>query len=987
MLRHVLSAGVSVVLLTSCELPWGEKAATPPPPETKLGAEAKCLAGIGPVITEFLDGTADPVRVSGIWTCFDDALGLFERKVRGENPQFYTGREVARFFEDHFLDENIKINDVLLTEIMRFKQLFAGGENGKMTREELGRLREFARKMRALSVELLPQMKVLSMNWAVTGDKNFEQDLENFENAKTISEAAILRLAEMIEPHNQRYELRNFVVFLEELQKVFDKKWTFTAKLQQLLPLIGRLKGALTGTQESVIQPKDWRMFGMLGIRTYFQYLRYYYFFENNPRSDQDPELILVFRSVDDLLQMVGDILTQKAIPLLDRAEIISILRAVADVYPKFTIPEAMVDELLKVKALLFGGSREELTPQDLSQARVKLSAFQTLAKLLTQYSVIFEGKWQPQTLPEIESRETFVKAEAAGEEFIRVLSPLLESSYDLKDFAKLLEAYEMTFPPKIGGEALAPKVIKYLPLIQKGKEIILANEGSIVEKADWPYLLNVLGAGYLRVLEFNYFLNGKSFFRSPGLPLYEAWVEGLAKLVGDVFMSRGRGVELAVDVSELNSAIRTMDKADLWFEALPASSVESLLPVIIRRVLTPPTQRAQGLMETSLGPVGLKNLMLEVRLFFAVQKKMDGLLNALPSVSHGKLQAAFAQNNTLGDKEVFRLISSSVPLALDNDGRLYLTLGSEIDYSPQSLNKLNLIRAGVRVIIRGYGDAASANKLHGIDRGEFERAFKDFKPALVDLGLIDADNVTFAGSRFIEGNLFTPYSDGDDFLDYTEGGSLAVLIFSGHTIYNQLRPTILQNCKVKGTTKQPYYGVDCSLEVMRRQAGTAFAAMPGMVQLFNKGSKAQNTAFLNEILKAAGWQPNESRISTLSDLSLAPHVVQYIESLFRRWDRDGNGLLDREEAIRAEPMFHNLLKQVSGLEDDDYIKAAFAFILVKGKPPQTFWEKIEFATSWVGKEDNWPIQADRYRIGQILGFIADAVRSGKPVDFKKAGK
>jgi hypothetical protein len=973
-------AAVAALLLSSCTLPWGEDATKPSAPATKLGQEVRCLSGLTPTILGFVDGTADPEKVGGAWTCFDDALGVFERKVRGEDSRYYSAREVARFFEDYFLDPDVKISDRLLVEVMRFKQLFVGGENQRMTRQELTKLREFARQMRSLSLELLPQMKVLSMKWRVTGDKKFEEDLRRFETAKAVTQAAVEKLAALIEPQNQKYEIANFVVLLEELQRVFKTDWKFTVSLKRMLPLLTRLKGSLTGTQEAVIQPKDWRKFGMLGARSYFQYLRYFYFFENNPHRENDPELVLVFSSVDDLLGMVGDILTQKAGAQLDRDEIISILRAVADVYPQFTIPESFVDEILKVKKLVFGGEDTKLTPADLNRARLKLEDFRRLANLLLKNSLMLEGKWRPDLLPAGQARTEFEAAEVATMDFMKLLASLLESDYDLKDFAKLIETFELAFPPQLPEDALTPKLQKLMPLVLKGKELILANQGSVVKKDDWPFVTEVLGRAYFRVLEYDYFLQNQSLFRSPGLPRFEKWVDSLVDVVSSAFRARGRGAELPIEISELKSVVTALEEGGFWPETLPADAANELLPVFVKRALTPPNSRARGIYQSSFGPVGLKVIVDELKIYFSIQNKMDQLLSKRNSITHANLQTAFGKNNSLGDREIMRLIQSSIPLTYDSEGRLYLNAGSQIGYTEASLNRLNLLRAGARWAIRAYGDPGSADKLYGVTAAQFSRAFNDLRPGLVNMGLIEPNNTSFPASRFLEGNLFTPYSNGDDFLDYSEVGTLAVLILSGQTIYGQMKDSIQANCRVKGI-KSAYYGVDCALEIVRRQSGKVFVSMPRMAKLL-QGNKERNIALLDEVLRSSGWVPNAQRIAKSTEIGLVPHVIQYIESLFRRWDRDGDGVLNREEALKAYPMFQALLRQVSGLDDDEYVKAAYAFILVKGKPPETFWEKFEFATSWVGKEDSWEIAADRYRISQILGFIADAVRAKKAVPF-----
>lgn len=976
------TAGISLttlafsLLLSGCQIPWGEKTSDPAPIDNKIGAEAKCLSGLGPVMEGFMDGTASAEKVSGIWTCFDNALGLVEKKVvGGEDPRYYTGRELAKFFETSFLAADVTINERLLGEIMHFKQLVVGGDARRITRPELARLRVFAREMRSISLELLPQMKILSKNWQVTGANQFDGDLAAFEAAKEVSYRVADRLIGLIEPQKQKYEISNFVVLLEELQSVFKKKWGATESLGKLIPLLGRLKGALTGTEEAVIQPQDWRNFGRLGIRAYLQYLRYYYFFQKNPHRGSDPELVLVFKSIDDVMGTVSEILAQKATRLLERSEIVSVARAMTAAFPEFKVPEPLIDEILYIKALFFGGEATSLTPQDLSVGRQKLEIFRKAANLVLKQSQIFEGKWQPQALSESQARQDFAQAEADSKELIQILKPLAEGSFDLNHIAKLAEAYELLYPAKQPEDSLARQVNELLPVIVRGKELALADSGVLVAREDWPFLLDVLGPLYFRYLEYRYFVQGKSpLLRMPVLGHVKQWVDGLDQLVHQVFLSRGRGETKGISQAEILDVVKTLKKANIWPEAIPTAAIEKLLPVVVTRILTTPEARLRDQIEKGWSPLGEKALLQEIHLFFEAQETFDQLLARGSAIGHSELQKAVSGKQQ-SSRELARMLSSSLPLALDPEGRLNLSRGNSV-YTEDALFRLNIVRAGLRVIIRGYGDAGTAQKLEGIDEDAFKVFFRDLKPTLVEMGLIEAKNTTFASSRFLEGSLFTYYSDGDQFLDYSEGGHLALLIWSGVSMHNMMKAEIAGKCRVSGT-RRDWYGIDCGLEIIRRRAGKVMTGMPVMARQLGQGDAEANRLFLFQVLKAAGWAPNTSRVASMSDLSLVPHLLQYIDSLFRRWDRDGNGILDREEALRAEPMFHALLKRVGKLTDDNYVRAAYAYILVNGKAPETFWEKFNFATGWVNKDTEWPIQADRYRVAQILGFIADSIRAG----------
>jgi hypothetical protein len=115
-----------------------------------------------------------------------------------------------------------------------------------------------------------------------------------------------------------------------------------------------------------------------------------------------------------------------------------------------------------------------------------------------------------------------------------------------------------------------------------------------------------------------------------------------------------------------------------------------------------------------------------------------------------------------------------------------------------------------------------------------------------------------------------------------------------------------------------------------------------------------------------------------IGDLSLFPHIVQYVEGIYQVYDLDRNGELTTPEALKAFPTYRPILQQVSGLTSEQDLKGLFTWLLKYGKPPQTFTEKIKFKTWWVPLgESGWDISANRETLAKILGFIADALNSG----------
>src|SRR5690606_3729697 len=112
-------------------------------------------------------------------------------------------------------------------------------------------------------------------------------------------------------------------------------------------------------------------------------------------------------------------------------------------------------------------------------------------------------------------------------------------------------------------------------------------------------------------------------------------------------------------------------------------------------------------------------------------------------------------------------------------------------------------------------------------------------------------------------------------------------LIWSGVHLNNQLFPGVEKNCAVAGSSPMRYR-VPCAMTVLHGALPPTATSMPAMVRLFSSLAPAEGSELLTLLLKAAGWEPNPENMALSSDLSLLPHLIQYIESVFRRFDLDG---------------------------------------------------------------------------------------------------
>lgn len=740
--RHVVLALIFCSL--GCQRLIGEKAAVIPSPSNNIGTEARCISQSATTLKRFFNGETSSYEVSTAWNCFDGAMELFAKKVRGTKADFYRPSEISDFLEGYVLSDGHHLSAALMTEVLRLKQFLVGGSVDQLTREELIRLRAMIQQFRLLTVELAPLMKVYSGRW-------------------------------------------------------------------------------------------DWK------------------------------------------------------------------------------------------------------STQSMVQARAEFSAAEV------EFAARLKRLW-----------------------------PQFHGQYDLKDLSRLSEALQESFPQTTSLARLSNTFKKYSPLLISAKNILLNDQQSTVAPADWSTLVIHLPAIYSRYLYGKYFLEDKILW-GESLSSFETVIQSSLSCLATILESRGKGVAVGISVLELNQLAEGLGSAGLLGDLFTVESLKAVIPVAIQRLLTPPEKRLTGESERALGLVALQTFSVEFLAFIDVQKKLNEIWNPRELFTHGQLQDIF-KGSTGSLAEMATLLESPLSYAFDSDGRIFFDVQTAIPYSQDSLMRMNVARTLVRLAIRSYaGDVKRVETLAGLTKKEFQQDFfTDLRPFLIGAGLIDPANTVFARNRFIEANLFTPLGNGDEFLDFHEGSGITLMIWSGMNLNSQFIDAIKQKCTV-GTSSPALYGADCAMEQMRQMIPVIATSVPSMAMTINRLPEADAQKMLMDLLKAAGWLENPERLAKMSDIGLVPHVLQYIESVFRRWDLNKDGIIDKDEAMLAETTFRPILSSVSGQTDPGVLRAAFAYILTYQKNPLS--DPFGFF-DFMGDETQWKIHMDRPVVGKVLGFIADQLRA-----------
>lgn len=738
-----------------------------------------------------------------------------------------------------------------------------------------------------------------------------------------------------------------------------------------------------------------WSQLSDIFTGAYSLYLQFSYFVKGTPLTDLESQKWNDFASgaLDWLVNLSAP---RKGAPL-SQAELENLIMSLAPFLKLGNKPLSrdLVAQILALKSTLVAGSPTSWTNAEINQLKSifekGLSAYFKLKSVSSFLSFKWAANFQDIAGSTKYFNESLATTKTAADEFLSSLS----GNYDLEKlprFLKLLESQGV-----IDGTNLSELIEKNLYLVLNVRST-LQNDFTVVNNKGLPR--SVLGGNsaawkkevtevmpMLRLFYFGkYFLTKQDLLQSPVLPLFKQFV---FELYESLHLAQQRRANLSgIQLWQIHQVITLARNQGLFVDSrIKDRSLITLYEAVLGRLLKEPATRLTvpnpNGREIAFTPAHQKFLFIEFNIWYQAQVALDQWFRAEPKMSAARF-TGLVKNETqvVGLKELDAFITTPLHLAEAADARLDFSTRAAT-YNRSTANKLNLVRAAIRAIFRGYaGEISRTQGSSKLTLAEFEQGYKELKDIFVDLEFLDPDDLTFASSRFREANWFTPRGDGDEFLSAFEGFDIARFVLSGVVIGGQVEKTILNECQLfaaplKMNRRVP---LSCLLGIYQRDINKTFYSMPMFVQQFRALNAQWGNQFLSDLVEAAGYIPTAEQRVKLADAGRLPHISQYIESIMLIYDLDLNGVLDTSEAMAAYPRFARILRQLAepkGIKDEREIRALYAWLLKKEKLPTGTLEQLDFKFSWSRKqEQEWRLAATRVTLSKILEMIAEALRT-----------
>lgn len=978
-------------LLVGCDSKVGEE---PPPPDSQEFGSTQCLSDIKPIMKNFIAGSAKNEELEVSWNCIASAIEKFKRYVRGRSADRYSSQELATFLENNFLDkDSVKISPKLQLEFMKVKQVFIGGNQDFLTRTEIDQLVTLIKNFKTITINLNPYVKILSLNWSISEANKHQSDVRFFEQANEEIQNTAKLLSSLIEKNGHSYKLSDFVSLMDELGGFLGEEWEFPKTISLYMPVIQKVKKALAGGDENSVAPNEWGRFTLLGSRGYIQFLRYYYFIKSVPETGTGYRLSYLSRTIEDVLSVFHDLVAEKPEGTVSRREVAELLKTLQVVWPEFKISDELVRQLMKIKFLFFGGSKDFFATSDFENARLKVSNIKLLIERFLPYYAIYGLEWMPELYDPEEAQKLFTEAQTVLESTGRESGKLFEGSYDLKDFQDLVAEVDALYPTD--DESREEQVKRYLPLVIDLKNLFLEDRGSVLEKSNWSMLLSFAARFYTNFLYYNYFVSGNSFEQPTTIKHLSVLSNKTLDIFKDLISLKEKK---AISRSEINKIARNLIQLEIIPKDVKKESLDVAIGFLLNNILVTPEKRIGGYVPNALTVSSISVLRHELQVWLETERFI-GKISSGWKKNHGINPDSFKDllSNTLkgevsdylaeGLNELLVSVVTPVPLTVDGKGHVNISNKIEHVYTAKSLRQLNINRAITRTLSNAIiEDKGRISSYAGANFKEVQSTFALLRPFLIDLNILERDNVSFADSRFREANIFTPHADGNSLVSFAEVSDLVGMILSGTHINTLLQRELVRVCfNGKDNLKnRDTVNLSCVRTAYKDAMPSAMEAMPEYLKFHKTASKDAWAYYMNNVFKAAGYIPNDKNLAYIEDISLTPHVIQYIEMLYARFDKNKDGFLSAAEAVKAYPSFKGMLKDLAadqikeGKIKEEELLDVFTFILRYGRPPETIKDKAIFFFSWKGKPEKWDVWADRSQLAEILGYIADKVRTSK---------
>lgn len=687
------------------------------------------------------------------------------------------------------------------------------------------------------------------------------------------------------------------------------------------------------------------------------------YFNSEAQSSDIDKTFDCLDKTLSDFQNKVEG---REQADAFNKEEITQIVQQFTD---KKDIKPEVVEDILKLKAAVIGGSDQKITKKEIDQVKEFLKLVQAEVKSLSVYAKVFtfakdDAKFSKSTL-----RDAFAQLNQSLKNLLRA-SKLNQSRYTFENLKNLLTQLEIIKPEQQSLVDLAEKLNKMLI----GQENISTENDSLV------YIDSITEV--LRIYSVQ--LNGHIKFE---ISSHEN-LENLFDFIEDVIVLFENTLQFKktnlISYETLDPLLVEILKKDTLPLKLSEETALKFYKTLLVRVFE---SGLSGNLQAFLGVNKVQLLNLKRELY--IYRNASRMINKVASfeeqknnkrVSIKELQAQLKKLNiddikssvdsdtkksVIAATEEFRAELVKYYPTLYRKGKIILTSKIfEWDQNWSDLQRTLYVFMLSRELLIGWGHSPFVKEVKDayVSEQGLSQWYSEFRAFGIETKSFDPRSKNSGPSNLTSANLFTRSGNGDKKMNLRETTELLSILFTGGGEVTREMLTSFKDSQCNLPEKDVFDNFwnheECVYENFRRNYRIYFSNMNYLTAYLDKASAndADMRAIFDSLIDVVRNTPSTKGRLETSEIRNMATLVHYIESVFTAYDLDKNGGLSEIEIKALYPRFKEIAEgfarktsaeqlktfnswvgTVAGYScftEADLIRDSFVFMVYNGKTP-----------------------------------------------------
>lgn len=667
-----------------------------------------------------------------------------------------------------------------------------------------------------------------------------------------------------------------------------------------------------------------------------------------------------------------------------------------------------LMNEIMKIKVGLVGGSQERVTKSEFEKIRQLLPLFEeTMLKLYPHLGVLFFKN------VDLNANKTSVDQDPVNSAINELKSAVktifmslnLEAShYSLDDFYQLTQ--EMSnFQDSSVSASNGSSWHKNILTIKKLRTLFAGDPNDPKASQDSLAIYNNLIDGLKIVLQFQSTIKFKHWTSSQDFPPIDRWVEDILKLFKTSFVLRN---SQEIPFEQIDVILDELKARDLWIEPLNLETAKISYRQFVLRFLNE-DKKVTAL--NSFEFQHFRKIELEYKAYASIQKNLIKVFQSEPRVPIEKVrnQVQKIMDNNKSPKiplqireefavtqeawlQLLSLISTheirhwntegNVSVSISKDSASGL-IGKQLEndsWSFQELAFLNLIRVPTSVIMSSYSDVLGEDNnetltLYQTLKVDHIRAvYSEFKQFGSEMSLFDLRGADTAARSTREADLFTPSGNGDYLVQFMELFDLFSILWSGGELGVSRFKSFAQSegCELTEVDffKKPYLQMECASRSFKKHFDQIFPQLPNFGSFIKTFNQEQWDSFYTDVLVVSRVCPTDNIGLETGDQRTMMVVLHYIEVLFSIYDTNRDGSFDESELTVAYPRFKQFFKEQTEKKSllPDISEVVFKFVVLVGRQPADGFSGVKELIAFKLSSDKGT--ADRQKLAKVFAAL-----------------